>query len=407
MKLFLGLLFVFILCKVGFTQVFFPVPSDTSDRSELSFDGKAFYLSSSLNNSFASKWIYGGVLEEVLLNDNYENHDVTNRLGGNLTGYVEYRSTLKLCDSRPNLRLMVNMNNDIQFYSKYTKGLFGLLFKGNDAVTENELPLSGSFGNYVNMISIGGGVHNYKTNSYVTVNFLLPLNNAEFSINRGNLYTNEAGDEVNALLNSEFQIASSPAFFKGIGVAFNFDYFIPIDKRIKNLSGKFRVSGRNIGLQRIHQTDIVSMDADLNLKGFSVSQLTNFFNNDSSLVSDAHFSLSENRSATWSIYPGFIQIGKSAVMNAKNKFQSFFGLRMYMNLAYQPLLYVGGFYQMFNTFSFGGQLAYGGYGRFRFGTFLNYQMNQFTLSLGSEDLIGLINKNSFGQSALFKVAYKW
>src|SRR5690554_7576462 len=85
--------------------------------------------------------------------------------------------------------------------------------------------------------------------------------------------------------------------------------------------------------------------------------------------------------------PGFLQVGKVVLANSPTKVQSFFGVRMYTNRVYRPLIYAGVHYQPINQFSVGAQGSFGGYGNFRLGLYANFVTKQLLIGLGTEDVL--------------------
>src|SRR5690554_6384496 len=104
--------------------------------------------------------------------------------------------------------------------------------------------------------------------------------------------------------------------------------------------------------------------------------------------------------------PGFLQVGKVVLANSPTKVQSFFGVRMYTNRVYRPLIYAGVHYQPINQFSVGAQASSGGYGKFRLGLYANFVTKQRLVGLGTEDVLGAIFGSQYGHSALLKSACK-
>src|SRR5690554_1576891 len=107
-----------------------------------------------------------------------------------------------------------------------------------------------------------------------------------------------------------------------------------------------------------------------------------------------------------SFYQVFFKWGKLYQPILQKKIQSFFGVRMYTNSVYKPLLYVGVHYQPVSQFSFGAQGSFGGYGVFRLGLYANYSSKNLLIGLGTEDLLGAFLGSQYGHSGLIRLAWK-
>lgn len=398
---------IVLFSNFSFSQELLPVEYDTTNtNAQLLINGNAFHLSTSIQNSFARKWLFGGEITNEIKESTFQKHNIYDRIGGGYRLNIQYRSDQTLFDKHPNLSWMVNVSNETHFSSEYAQGLFGLLFFGNERYLGEEVNLSNSIGNFVDYLTVGGGIHNKKTKSFITLNVILPRTYTDFSINKGMFYTSEAGDQIDFLLQGEVNNANSPAYFQGLGGAISFDYNLPFGQSEgNNFSGIFRISGRNIGVYKLHRVNKTTIDTEADFSGFSIDDLRTLFNDEeeSSPVLMDTLNINESNGSLWKLIPGFIQVGKVVEKHKDTKLQSFFGIRMYTSFLYRPLIYAGVDYRPVQNFSLGAQGTYGGYGLFRLGLYGNYSVDRFSLGLGSEDLLGLILKNQFGQSLVLRL----
>lgn len=404
----IALSFVLML-NFGFSQELLPVEYDTTNTSsQLLINGNAFHLSTSIQNSFSRKWLFGGEITNEIKENTFNDHSVYDRLGGGYRLNLQYRSDKVLFEKHENLSWMVNLSNETHFSSEYAQGLFGLLFFGNERFLGDEVNLSNSVGGFVDYISLGGGIHNKKTKSFITLNVVLPRTYLDFSINEGLFYTSETGDQIDLLLQGEVNTANSPAYFQGLGGSISFDYNLPFgDPEGNNFSGIFRLSGRNIGVYKLHQVKRTTIDADAEFSGFSIDDVRTLFNDEAEsnpALMDS-LNITETNGSLFKFIPGFVQVGKIVEKNKDTQLQSFFGIRMYTTFLYRPLLYVGVDYRPVQNLSFGAQGTYGGYGLLRLGVYCNYSADKFSLGLGSEDLLGLL-KSQHGQSLVLRLSLK-
>lgn len=397
------------IANISFGQELLPINYDTTNtKAQLIVNGNAFHLSSSIQNSFSRKWLFGGEITEDIKQSTFEKHNLYNRIGGGYRLNIQYRSDQVLFENHPNLSWMVNLSNESHFSSEYAQGLFGLMFFGNERFVGEEVNLSNSVGNFVDYITVGGGIHNKKTKSFISLNVVLPRTYGDFSINRGTFTTNETADHLDLLLEGEVNTANSPAYFQGLGGAISFDYNLPFGQSEgNNFSGTFRLSGRNIGVYKLNQVNRTRIDADAEFSGFSVEDLRALFgeedDNQSNTTLADSLNISETNGSLWKFIPGFIQVGKVVEKHRDTKLQSFFGIRMYTSFLYRPLIFAGVDYRPIDNFSLGAQGTYGGYGKFRLGLYGNYSTDKFQIGLGSEDVLGLLLNKQFGQSVVLRL----
>ena len=389
------------------SQELLPVEYDTTKtNAQFLINGNIFHLSTAIHNSFSRKWLFGGEITDDIKESSFNDHKLYNRIGGGYRLNIQYKSDKVLFDKYPNMSWMVNISNEAHFSSEYAQGVFGLLFFGNERFLGEEVNLSNSVGGFVEYFSVGGGIHNKKTKSFITLNVVLPRNYADFSINRGTFATSETGANIDLLLQGEVNSANSPAYFQGLGGSVNFDYNLPFGtSEGNNFSGTFRLSGRNIGVFKLHEVNRNKIDADTDFSGFSISDLRTLFDDgtDSDPALLDSLNISESTGSLWKFIPGFVQVGKVVEKHRDTKLQSFFGIRMYTSFLYRPLIYAGVDYRPIQNFSFGAQGAYGGYGGFRLGMYGNVTTDKFSLGLGSEDVLGLVIKRQFGQSLVLRL----
>lgn len=399
---------LFLFVEINWSQELLPVEYDTTNtNAQIIVNGNGFHLSSAIENSFSRKFLFGGNITEEIKQNSFDNHNLYERIGGGYRLNAQYRSNKELFKNYPDLSWMVNISNETHFTSEYAQGLFGLMFFGNEKYAGQEANLTNSIGNFVEYFTIGGGIHNKKTKSFVSLNVVLPRNYFDFAIYRGSLFTSESGENLNLMLQAEVNNSSSPAYFQGLGGAVSFDYNLPFgESENGDFHGTFRISGRNLGAYKLHQYENTEIDVNAEFSGFSIEEVRGLFGEEGELPSEIADSLNMTQStgSMWKFIPGFIQAGKIVEAHRDSKLQSFFGIRMYTNFLYRPLIFVGGDYHPVENFSFGAQGSYGGYGSFRLGMYANYRTKKLNVGIGTEDLLGLLIKNQFGQSAVIRLS---
>jgi hypothetical protein len=384
-------------------QELLPVMYDSTLSShQVNLVGNAFQHSTNVSNNFSRKFIFGGEISDALSQETYEGQNGYNRLGGGYRASIEYRAPYQILKSKPNWSWMVNVANEAHFSGEYSGDLFGLVFIGNTPF----LGENASFGNtsftLEQFLSIGGGIHDRKTKSFLTLNAILPQQFIQLNANRGSMAFSETGDQIDVLVEGEILTANANAYFKGLGAALNFDFNIPFGTQ-ETFNGVISVMGRNIGGYQIHNADFATIDTEQSYSGFALDDLIN--NEELTSLKDT-LNISETTRSAFKVLPGFLQVGKVVSADTPKKIQSFFGVRMYTNNVYRPLLYVGMHYQPFDHFSFGAQGSFGGYGNFRLGLYANLNTKTFVIGVGTEDLLGAFLGSQYGHSGLIRLAWK-
>lgn len=384
-------------------QSLLPVMYDsTLANHQVNVVGNLFQHSTRLNNELSRKFIFGGTINDELSQKVYENQSDYNRVGfGGHIG-IEYRAPNQIFKSKPNWSWMVNVSNEVHGAGEYSNDLFGLVFIGNAPFLGGNASFTNTSGRFEQFLSIGGGIHDRKTKSFLTLNAILPQQFFELSVNRGSVAFSESGDQIDLRFEGEVLRANSYAYFKGMGAAVNFDFNLPFGNS-ESFNGVVSVVGRNLGAYQIHNADFITIDTEQSFTGFSLNEL---LEEDGVEALKDSLNVSETNKSEFKMLPGFLQVGKVVLANSPTKVQSFFGVRMYTNRVYRPLIYAGVHYQPINQFSVGAHGSFGGYGNFRLGLYANYVTKQLLIGLGTEDVLGAIFGSQYGHSGLIRLAWK-
>lgn len=386
------------------TQELLPELYDSTEfNRQLLINGGFFHHSTSLTNELTNKFIFGGEINDELSQSTFDNHNDYNRIGGGAYFRMMYKSNAKVLKSKPNWGWMIDVSNEIHVSSDYSSDFIGLALLGNSSFLGESLSFSNSSAEIVHYLSVGAGVHNRKSKNFISLNVILPQNYTQIILDRANLTFSDDGSNVDMRLQGEFLEAATSPYFKGIGAALNFDFNLPFGNA-NSFNGIMKITGRNIGAYHLENTTFQNVDATISYNGFQI----NDFTNDSEFASlkDTLGVVDSEGSAT-RLLPGFIQVGKIASLHSNKKIQSTFGVRMYTNFIYRPLVYLGLHYQPLDYFSLGTQGSYGGYGNFRLGLYANYSGEHMMIGIGTEDILGSFLKNQYGQSGLIRLAWKF
>ncbi|MGM0477627.1 MAG: hypothetical protein ACQERC_00260 [Bacteroidota bacterium] len=383
---------------------------DTLVRSQgIVVEGNAFYHTTSLKNEFSEKFLFGGYINQDVKNNTLNSHDGRNRLGGGTRFKATYYNAEKPIFSNKNIGWQISFGQNTHLSGSYKSDLFQLLMFGNQSFNYEQANFSNTYFSYTNFWTIGFGVHHKKTKSFVTLNAILPRNDVQIGITRGVLQRNQSNEALDLDLLSDMELMKSYPFFKGAGISLDFDYYVPFNTSIgksNTFKGTFKISARNIGGYLLNEVESFSVDNSLLFEGFPLNVIQQDEENVEELMMDTlGATMNNGQRMRWS--PGFIQAGKIVESNSNHKLQSFFGIRMYTNLNYQPLIYLGGEYRLMENFSFGIQGSYGGYGNFRIGSYIHFIIDQLTIGIGSEDMLGLFSNEHYGNSALINLSWSW
>jgi hypothetical protein len=403
----INLIFFGILFAIGNNvngQELLPVMYDsTLANRQIIMNGSFFQHGSSLKNDFSRKFIFGGEISDELSQRTYESQKKYNRIGGGAKFRIAYKSANQIFKSKPNWSWMIDLANEVHGTADYSGDLLGLAFLGNASFLGESVNFSNSSAQYVQYLSIGGGIHNRKNKNFISLNAILPQNFFMLSVNKGNVSFTEDGANIDLILQGEILEAAADPYFKGLGAAVNFDFNIPFGNS-ESFSGVMKVTGRNLGFYQLHNAKLQEIDNSISYSGF---QLADFANDSQMTTLKDTLGVRESTTSPMRLLPGFIQVGKVATADSKHKLQSTFGVRMYTNYFYKPMIYLGVHYQPLTSFSLGSQISYGGYGGFRLGLYANYTAKNIMIGIGTEDILGALLKSQYGHSGLIRLAWKF
>ncbi len=409
MRFIISIGFLFVVFN-SIQQELIPTNYDTLERSHgIVVEGNAFYHATSIKNELSGKFLFGGYIDKQIKDRTLNAHNEPNRIGGGTRLKTTYYNADQPLFSKEHLGWQISVGQNSHFSGSYKTDLFQLLMYGNVSFNEEQANFSNTYLSYTNFWTVGFGLHNKKTKSFVTFNLILPTNDMQIDVSRATLQKQQDQEALSLNMLSEVELLKSYPFFKGAGIALDFDYFVPFSTPLgggKDFSGTFKISARNIGGYFLNKVESYSVDNTLMFEGLSLDQLQEESENIGKVLRDTlGAELNSGSRLRWS--PGFIQAGKIVESFSNSKLQSFFGIRMYTNLNYQPLIYLGGDYRPMENLSFGLQGSYGGYGDFRVGSYIHLVLDQITLGIGSEDVLGLFSNQQFGNSVLINMSWSW
>lgn len=386
-----------------------PVLMDTNViKGEVVFTGIIDYSGTSIQNAMSDKFIYGGFIDESMKDASMSKHRQHNKLGLELNGEIDYR----------NYQIDKLFNGKYGYYirggyggfasASYTDDLFGLIFYGNRRYNGDTAQFSGTEFTGISFQKLGFGLITKTLKSSLGINYYNISNYGDAFFRQGSLISDSAGSQVDLSLDARFQYTPGLKFNKGWGIGLDGDFRFKASW-IKERTAFFQAQFKNIGLMHINQVEQYQVDSSYSYSGLKFNQLygenqLNFENQDELL--DSLGVRKSTRSIT-GFLPGFVQIGKIVDEHAEQKVQSYFGVRMYTTLAYNPLIFGGAQYKPYSWMKIGVHAIYGGFAKFRMGFYTQYNYKNIHFGIGSENIIGALSKKGMGQSLHFRLAVQW
>ena len=396
-----SILFFFLL---GFHQVFgqlwMPIQYDTTlIQHEFILSGDNAYNSTGLRNSMADRLFNGGVISNEVIDKSYDAHRGLNRLGKNLQAEFEYRNYKANIFGNQNWGFLVKGGYYFLGSAAYSDDLYGLVFKGNDHFLGSTAEFSGTTLNITGFQKVGFGVISKKGKSSITLNFVNVSNVYKGNLQTGLLTQDEEATSIDLEIDGSFSYTDKNQFSNGVGAALDLDFKIPF-QWLNGRKAFIQLQAKNLGLAFMHQgMKSYTVDSSYNYSGFNFEQIFNnqsLFGNDFSVLDTLQ--IQTERKKNWVALPSMFQAAKLIDENYQGKVQSLFGLRLYPTLSYTPMLYLGFNYRPVKVLDLGFIGSYGGFGGFRAGFYANFNFKKIQAGAGTEDFLGVVSKNAFGQS---------
>ncbi len=398
MRLFTFLVCVFLLNSLK-AQTFLPLQYDTNViNQELLLHGTVDFGFSSIRNDLSNQFLFGGFISEEIKDKSFGLHKGINRGGFEAGSEFEYRN-YQVSAFKKERGIVVKLGYGSFGSVLYSKDLFGLTFYGNEAYLGQNADFSGSAFNFMTFQKIGFGFIDKKSKSSLTLNAYSISNYAAGNLYNANLFQSESIDSINLNLDANLDLANSSSFFKGTGVGVDFDYRLPFEIK-KDKIAFFQITVRNFGIAYLN-ANVSNFQTDTNYvyEGFTLDQLVgdaSVLNNGSSILDTLN--IVEQTQSALIMLPGCVQVAKIIDEHNTSLFQTYYGAKLYYTLEYVPLIYAGGQIRVNEYIKLGSHLSYGGFTKFRMGLYANFNINQFNLGLGSEDVIGTITNVGRGKS---------
>lgn len=373
----------------------------------LEWDESIDFHSTSIKNDVATTFIWGGEIDQSMKDRSMNKHKGVNRLGFYNSNELRY---LQL--NRPFLgKEILGWGVKAGYYAagsiSYNKDLFGLMLYGNGAYLNQTADFSATQSHFMLFQKAGFGLVDRRTKSALYLNVVNVQQAFNASEYEGKITQNEDGSNIDLALDGAFAFTEGNQFSKGLGIAIDGEYRF-LAPWINDSKAPFSVAVNNLGAAYMFEgMSQYTVDSNYNYNGFTVNQLANSeatFGDDFDVYDSLRIEKTEKR--TWLALPGYIQMSKLIDDQSSKKIQSFFGMRIYPTMRAVPAVFAGINYRPIRQFSAAASVYYGGFGRFRGGIYVHYVTKKVLLGLGTDDVLGFVSKNGFGQSLMLKLSWK-
>lgn len=398
-----------ILVLIGdfsFAQIL-PIGHDTLIyKHQVTLSGGFDYSGNSVQRAITSKFLRGGEITEDLKDASFAKHRSVNRIGGALSGELNYAAY----DVRlfKDWGLNIKAGYDLFGGLIYSKDFFGLAFYGNQRFLGDTLSMSGMNATLTSFQKFGVGIINAKSKASVTLNFYNIDNHFDAHFRTLELIQDESGDSFSVEMDGEVEIPKNSQMNQGFGVGIDVDFRLPIAWGAEN-TAYVQFQAKNIGVGFSSQPyKRYYTDTTIAFDGFTFDQLIgdNSFLGDTSIsvnsVMDSIGIYSNNFRPTY-LLPGFIQIAKIVDDHYEGKFQPFFGVRLYPTLIYSPMVFGGLDYKPVEKLRVGASLSFGGFAGLRGGLYAHTDLGKWNIGLSTETISGLVSQKAPGQSVYLRI----
>lgn len=395
----------FFIYFFGSSQSWLPIQHDTvlDKNHELVFSGVADYGSTSLNKSLTQKLLYGGEITDQIKEKSLKLHRGINRFGSDLNAEIEYRNYTTNVFKQNRSGFLVKAGYFSFINALYSKELYELTFYGNQNYLGDTASFSGTKFNTFTYQKIGFGWLDKKTKSSISLNVYSLNSYASANFRTAEIYQSSSIDTLVVTYDGSAQFLSSTNLFSGLGLGIDADIRFAIPTKYETPI-YYQFLAKNIGIASFNNP-LTNYDTDTSLTftGLTFNQVLN-----GSSFLDSNFSvldtigIQKTQSNPLIFLPGFFQFSKLVDANSPRKLQEFYGVRLFLASAYTPLVFVGADYRISfgqkTNLNIGINASYGGFSRFRFGTYSSVKIKNWNFGIASENILGRT-----GQSILFRV----
>ncbi len=380
---------------------------DTNERvgHQLIVQGRVDLSASSISNAFTNRILFGGFISDELKADIYKKSKEINRVGLDFQQEIRWENNQQSFGKQKQFGWFLQGGNYVIGGAAYNNDLLRLALDGNKNYLGDTSFFEGSSFEYQAFQKLGFGVTHRKSDIQLAVNLVSVSSFARSFVREGWMAFDSEADTVSLLLNGNFY-SNKPKLFSGVGMALDYSMRIPF--QIGKKKSYFRLDLKNIGFAQVSQVTRYLVDSSYSFQGFTLNQISpesGVFRDDFSFLDS--LGISEQTVRKWVMLPGFAQIGKAIDVHDSSRLQAFYGIRLYTTLNAVPMIYAGAFYRFSPKWWTSASLVYGGFSNFRGGIQAGYQVEKARISVGTEDVFGLISQKGLTRSIQLRLQWIW
>lgn len=407
---FYSLLFIAFCCFSLNAQTNFPEYFDTINGygKQLIVNGQFDVQSTSFKNEMLNKMVFGGYIDQEMKDRSFSKHGNVNFAGILSNNDITYFHGSDSLFGKGRWDWGVKAGYYALGSVKYGKDPFGLVFYGNEGYLGDTAFFTKTNASFTRFQKVGFGLRDKVSGSYVFLNLVNVQDHFRGEITKGELFQSADASEVKLKLLGDMSYTTGKQFSKGLGASIDAAYRVKVPW-IKGTQTIMEVSISNIGFASINAPmQRYQADSTYTFDGFRLNQLfgdNSPFNRDDYSVLD---SLGIQHDSTYTriiALPGYIQAGKLIDYRSDKKWQSFFGIRLFPTLKSNSAVYAGAAYKPVKSVMLVANVNYGGFTTFRGGLVASYIADKFSISLGSDDIIGMFYSGGYGKSAYLRTVW--
>ncbi len=385
-------------------QSMFLLRADSTFRAYSSFfevHGNGYYRSNSLSNEYVNRMVVGGYIGPDTKAGIRDKLSGMNRMGAEASLGLSYWNMSDSLFNRPNLgiKLLVDVKYDASM--SFTDELYKVAFEGNKQYRGEEILFDGTAAEYYAYQKLGFGIFDKRTLSGISLSYVNGQDYLQTYINNGELYTSELGDSLNlAYHGTHSQSLSKNGFGTGDGVGAAID--VNVNFPLTDNKGFISLQLNDLGFVYWNEVTEYRADSSLSYQGVDIS---NLFASDLSQLEMPSLidSLAYDSTVSSEIKALPLSLGVSMLHELGDASYIEVGLRIKPTRSHTPEIYAKYHYFMNPTTQVSASARYGGYGGLRFGFDVQKMCGAWYISLGSDDLPGLILNSSRGRGAYAQI----
>jgi hypothetical protein len=383
---------------------------DTTQHLTISVGSNYTFGSSVMNNEFLNKLLFGGRIENEHKEKSYQNLSNNNRFGGDLNYHFNVEIPFDTLFKKPNISLVIGVENIEHIDAGFTSDLFKFTFDGNKQFAGESIDIGGTHYSQYKFQKLNVGFINYKyfENKLAKEGIIFSLikgeEHEEIVIPRGSIFTEQLGKEIDIDINYNYHSSDTAnkglTAFNGFGVSANLftEIFLTNgDKVYLGLEDLGFIYWNN------HSLDIRS-DSTFHYEGIWVDDI--FDLNDSLLSYISKDSIINristiNQKGNYSIaLPAAVNISYNKVVNDKWKIN--IGVYHKILSNYMPLIFSNYYYYFNKKTVIKAHISYGGYGKLNTGVAIAKSFNKyFDIFIGTNNIEAFIAPGSSYSSSGF------